>query len=138
MIEEQLHPQASVCSTERCGQITERSTPNCSIYLATSPSNSLLLSCRNPRFSKTAMDKAKARRYILTGAIALITATGAYTGAVLKTETEKNEVGEKIRHETPAEKIQRLEGYRAGLVRRKTELELKIAGLEEKQSHRTE
>ncbi|KAF8455154.1 hypothetical protein BGX38DRAFT_1169351 [Terfezia claveryi] len=38
------------------------------------------------------MDKAKARRYILTGAIALITATGAYTGAVLKTETEKDEV----------------------------------------------
>ena len=63
-----------------------------------------------------------------------------------------------MRQETPAEKIRRcvppiadvsvvltlahppnrLEGYRAGLVRRKTELELKIAGLEEQQSHRTE
>ena len=38
------------------------------------------------------MDKTKARRYILTGAVALITATGAYAGAVLKTETEKDEV----------------------------------------------
>jgi len=38
------------------------------------------------------MDKVKARRYILTGAVALITATGAYAGAVLKTETEKKEV----------------------------------------------
>ncbi|KAF8423347.1 hypothetical protein EV426DRAFT_140345 [Tirmania nivea] len=84
------------------------------------------------------MDKAKARRYILTGAVALITATGAYAGAVLKTETEKEKVGQIIRQETPAEKIQRLERYRAGLVRKKTELELKIAGLEEKQSHKTE
>jgi hypothetical protein len=38
---------------------------------------------------------AKIRRIVLTGSIAAITATGAWYGAGLKVQQERNEVGEK-------------------------------------------
>ncbi|KAF8470847.1 hypothetical protein BDZ91DRAFT_552059 [Kalaharituber pfeilii] len=80
----------------------------------------------------------KHRRMLLTGAVAVITASGAYAGAVWKSGVEEKEAYTKLRQETPAEKIRRLQNYRQDLVKRRTELERKIAEIDEKKKHRTE
>lgn len=69
----------------------------------------------------------KRRTIILTGATAAITAVGAFTGAQLKTDADKRAVVE----EGLEARIERMKLYREGLVRRKVELEAKIARLRE-------
>ncbi|KAK5019972.1 hypothetical protein LTR60_000961, partial [Cryomyces antarcticus] len=85
------------------------------------------------------------RRWIITGAVAGVTATGAWYGAGLKTRQEFTQVRtlilapttvadallyhqeKRVRTEaTPAEKIAQLENARGGLVVKRTALERKI------------
>lgn len=54
----------------------------------TNPSNSTSIS--------SAMASVKARRIMLTAAVAIITATGAYAGAVWKTDSEQKQVRDRI------------------------------------------
>ncbi|KAI9721263.1 MAG: hypothetical protein M1812_002425 [Candelaria pacifica] len=77
------------------------------------------------------------RRIVLTGAIAAITATGAWYGAGLKTRQELKLEVKARRDATPAEKIAQLETARSSLLARKFGLERKIADLEARKSKET-
>jgi hypothetical protein len=83
------------------------------------------------------------RRFVWTGAIASVTATGAWYGAGLKTQKEIKEVNplscsqlldtniyaqviEKRREATPEEKIAQLEEQRGALIAKRLGLEKKI------------
>lgn len=72
----------------------------------------------------------KVRRIVWTGAIAAVTATGAWYGAGLKTQKEIKQVIDKRREATPEEKIAQLEEQRGGLIAKRIGLEKKIQELE--------
>ncbi|KAH6710917.1 hypothetical protein DL95DRAFT_452446 [Leptodontidium sp. 2 PMI_412] len=72
----------------------------------------------------------KIRRIVWTGAIASVTATGAWYGAGLKTRSEVKQRVEKQREATPGEKIAQLEEQRGGLIAKRLGLEKKIRELE--------
>ncbi|KAI5803353.1 hypothetical protein DFH27DRAFT_610399 [Peziza echinospora] len=82
------------------------------------------------------MVSVKARRMALAAAVAAITATGAYAGAVWKTDSEQKQAIRRVKEESVEEKLERLENYRARLITKKTDLEVKIAGQEEKKRFR--
>ncbi|TKA59917.1 hypothetical protein B0A49_04045 [Cryomyces minteri] len=69
------------------------------------------------------------RRWIITGAVAGVTATGAWYGAGLKTRQEFTQVKRVRAEATTAEKIAQLENARGGLVVKRTALERKIEEL---------
>lgn len=96
----------------------------------------------------------KRRTVILTGATAAITAVGAYTGALLKTDADTRAGLDKRREEDLETRIERwanlsiyyfsllifhgrLKYYRDGLERKKIEMEAKILGLHEQKEHRS-
>lgn len=72
----------------------------------------------------------KIQRIIWTGAIASITATGAWYGAGLRTSGQIKKQIVKQREATPAEKIALLEEQRGALIAKKLGLEKKIKELE--------
>ncbi|KUJ23622.1 uncharacterized protein LY89DRAFT_680343 [Mollisia scopiformis] len=80
--------------------------------------------------SATAAQQQKIRRFVWTGAIVAVTATGAWYGAGLKTDQEIKEKVKKQREATPAEKIAVLEEQRGALVAKRLGLEKKIQQLE--------
>ncbi|GAB7352569.1 hypothetical protein MBLNU459_g2953t1 [Dothideomycetes sp. NU459] len=69
------------------------------------------------------------RRWVLTGSVAAVTATGAWYGAGLKTKQEYKQVKQKRLEATPAEQIEQLETMRIDIVRKKNALEKKIREL---------
>ncbi|OCK84727.1 hypothetical protein K432DRAFT_400869 [Lepidopterella palustris CBS 459.81] len=71
----------------------------------------------------------KIRRFIMTGSIAAITATGAWYGAELKTRQEFKQEKQKALEATPEEKIAQLEIARERLVSKRKEMERKIAAV---------
>ncbi|KAI9791355.1 MAG: hypothetical protein M1835_000372 [Candelina submexicana] len=81
--------------------------------------------------------RQRIKRIILTGAIAAITATGAWYGAGLKTRQEFKQEIQARRDATPAEKIAQLESARGSLLARRSGLERKIADLEARKSKET-
>lgn len=101
-----------------------------------------------PPKKKMSAQQQKIRRIVWTGAIAAVTATGAWYGAGLKTRSEIKQVWsaptrwlamilmqdwqkqEKQREATPAEKIAQLEEQRGGLIAKRLGLERKIKELE--------
>ncbi|EMF16481.1 uncharacterized protein SEPMUDRAFT_145720 [Sphaerulina musiva SO2202] len=68
----------------------------------------------------------KVRLYALTGAVAAITATGAWYGAGLNMRQELKEEKAKTHGATHEEKIAQLQSMRQHLVRSKEELQAKI------------
>ncbi|TVY23808.1 hypothetical protein LHYA1_G006776 [Lachnellula hyalina] len=72
----------------------------------------------------------KIRRIVWTGAIAGVTATGAWYGAGLKIQRDAKRDVQKRYEATPAEKIAQLEEQRGGLVAKRIGLEKKIQELE--------
>ncbi|PSR84461.1 hypothetical protein BD289DRAFT_261935 [Coniella lustricola] len=70
------------------------------------------------------------RRVIITGAVALITAVGAITGARLKSDSEAAQQAEKIQETSLDERIEMLEDRRAQLVTAKIPVERKLADLQ--------
>jgi len=72
----------------------------------------------------------KIRRIIWTGAIASVTATGAWYGAGLKIQRDVKLDVQKRRESTPAEKIEQLETQRGGLVAKRIGLEKKLREVE--------
>jgi len=83
-----------------------------------------------PPKKKMSAQQQKIRRIVWTGAIAAVTATGAWYGAGLKTRSEIKQKQEKQREATPAEKIAQLEEQRGGLIAKRLGLERKIKELE--------
>jgi len=79
----------------------------------------------------------KIRRFVWTVSIAAVTATGAWYGAGLKMRHEANEVVQKRREATPAEKIAQLEEQRSGLIAKRLGLERKIVELEARKNGAT-
>jgi hypothetical protein len=108
-----------------------------------------------------AAQRQKIRRIVWTGAVAAVTATGAWYGAGLKTKSEikhvwanlfssflpptginqltgkMTQVVQKQHEATPAEKIARLEEQRGALVAKRMGLERKIKELEMRASGAT-
>ncbi|KAF2499229.1 hypothetical protein BU16DRAFT_603220 [Lophium mytilinum] len=76
------------------------------------------------------------RRFIMTGAVAGITATGALYGAGLKTKQEWKQEKQKVLDATPDEKIAQLEIARERLEGRRKEMERKIAQVAARKSKR--
>ncbi|KAL1585886.1 hypothetical protein WHR41_05004 [Cladosporium halotolerans] len=74
----------------------------------------------------SAAGATKTRRFVLTGAVAAITATGTWYGAGLKTQQERNHEKEVIREASVSEKLQQMETRRDQLARRRDELQAKI------------
>ncbi|KAI9849751.1 MAG: hypothetical protein M1830_007097 [Pleopsidium flavum] len=75
----------------------------------------------------------KIRRFVMTGAVAAITATGAWYGAGLKTQQEIKKEIKARREATPAARISALQESRGALIARRIGLERKIAELEARQ-----
>ncbi|KAF2135238.1 uncharacterized protein K452DRAFT_239736 [Aplosporella prunicola CBS 121167] len=76
------------------------------------------------------------RRVAITGAVASVTAMGAWYGAGLKTQQDYQEVrARQVVYELPVEeRIAGLETKRARLLTQKSDLEAKIAQVEAKRS----
>ncbi|KAK4636265.1 hypothetical protein CLAFUW4_02168 [Fulvia fulva] len=72
------------------------------------------------------MASAKPRVYILTGAVAAITATGAWYGAGLKTRHEFKQERQTITQATTSDRIASLEMSKAKLLKQRTEMQNKI------------
>ncbi|KEQ72737.1 hypothetical protein M436DRAFT_82018 [Aureobasidium namibiae CBS 147.97] len=72
------------------------------------------------------------RRFVLTGSIAAVTATGAWYGAGLKMKQDINQEKQKAAIATPLDQITELETYRANLMQKKIMLDKKIQELEVK------
>ncbi|KAH7336196.1 hypothetical protein BKA65DRAFT_402698 [Rhexocercosporidium sp. MPI-PUGE-AT-0058] len=72
----------------------------------------------------------KIRRIVWTGAIASVTATGAWYGAGLKTRSEVKQACHSYSTSTPGEKIAQLEEQRGALIAKRLGLEKKIRELE--------
>ncbi|KAI4727569.1 hypothetical protein E4T49_04633 [Aureobasidium sp. EXF-10728] len=70
------------------------------------------------------------RRFVLTGSIAAVTATGAWYGAGLKMKQDIKQEQQKAAEATPLQQITELETYRANLVQKKIMLDKKIEELE--------
>lgn len=85
------------------------------------PSNTSSTGDRDPQKRKNL------RLVVLTGAVALITAVGAATGASLKADRDAAKRHEKARELSIDDRIAILEDRRAGLVTRKIPLERKLA-----------
>jgi len=78
----------------------------------------------------TAAQQQKIRRIVWTGAIASVTATGAWYGAGLKTTHEIKDKVKKQREATPAERVAVLEEQRGALIAKRLGLEKKIQQIE--------
>ncbi|KAK3057246.1 hypothetical protein LTR09_002285 [Extremus antarcticus] len=81
------------------------------------------------------------RRYIWTGAITAITATGALYGAGLKTRQEHKHEKAVALESSPAEKLEQLEAAKVKLLRQKADLQSKLDRLATKArdtSHKTQ
>ncbi|KAG9590865.1 hypothetical protein KCU77_g7693, partial [Aureobasidium melanogenum] len=72
------------------------------------------------------------RRFVLTGSIAAVTATGAWYGAGLKMKQDIKQERQKAAEATPLQQITELETYRANLMQKKIMLDKKIEELETK------
>ncbi|THY56723.1 hypothetical protein D6C97_05000 [Aureobasidium pullulans] len=72
------------------------------------------------------------RRFVLTGSIAAVTATGAWYGAGLKMKQDIKQEKQKAAESTPLQQITELETYRANLMQKKIMLDKKIDELETK------
>ncbi|KAF2860782.1 hypothetical protein K470DRAFT_246723 [Piedraia hortae CBS 480.64] len=72
------------------------------------------------------------RPLLLTVCCAAITVTGAWYGAGLKIREEKAKEREEYAQTSVAEKIRKLEDFKAGLVRQRSEIEEKVARINEK------
>ncbi|KAF1929284.1 uncharacterized protein M421DRAFT_91772 [Didymella exigua CBS 183.55] len=72
------------------------------------------------------------RRWIMTAAVAGITATGTIYGAGLKTDREVRQERKRYEQASPEELISQLQIAREGLEVKKREMERKIAGFHEK------
>lgn len=70
------------------------------------------------------------RRVILTGAVALVTAVGAITGARLKSDSDTTKQVQQVQETTFDERIEILENRRARLVAAKVPLERKLTDLQ--------
>jgi len=79
----------------------------------------------------------KIRRIVWTVSIAAVTASGTWYGAGLKMRQETNEIVQKRREATPAEKIAQLEEQRGSLIAKRLGLERKIAELEARRNGAT-
>ncbi|KAI5370775.1 hypothetical protein Slin15195_G016470 [Septoria linicola] len=75
----------------------------------------------------------KVRIYALTGAVAAITATGAWYGAGLNMRQEYSREKTKAYEATTEEKLAQLQAMRTQLVRTKEELQIKIDKLQGKE-----
>ncbi|MCJ1363755.1 hypothetical protein MMC16_002864 [Acarospora aff. strigata] len=75
----------------------------------------------------------KIRRFVMTGAVTAITATGAWYGAGLKTKQEMKKGIQARCEATPAEMIVQLEEAREALVAKRIGLERKITELKARQ-----
>ncbi|KAF2098046.1 hypothetical protein NA57DRAFT_76843 [Rhizodiscina lignyota] len=82
------------------------------------------------------MSQQTTKRVILTGAIAAITIVGAYTGATIKTDNEKQTTRKKFEEATPEQMIEQLERAKSQLLYQRGELEKKIRQLHERQKAR--
>jgi len=69
----------------------------------------------------------KIRRFVMTGAVFAITATGAWYGAGLKTQQEFKKEKKILLEASPEERIAQLESAKARLMSKKLEMERKIA-----------
>ncbi|KAF1348656.1 hypothetical protein BDV97DRAFT_297140 [Delphinella strobiligena] len=69
------------------------------------------------------------RRWVMTGSVAAITATGAWYGAGLKTQQEFKQEKKVIQEASPTDRIEQLEVTRTDLLRRKKALERKLEEL---------
>ncbi|RMZ74392.1 Thioesterase thiol ester dehydrase-isomerase [Pyrenophora seminiperda CCB06] len=78
------------------------------------------------------------RRWIMTGAVVAITVTGSIYGADLKGYQDAKQQKRKLLETTPEERIAQLETVRAELVIKKTEMERKIARIQENRKAREE
>ncbi|KAI9732041.1 MAG: hypothetical protein M1818_007636 [Claussenomyces sp. TS43310] len=79
----------------------------------------------------------KIRRFVWTGAIAAVTATGAWYGADLKMTQEMKQMSQKQREATVDEKMAQLEERRGGLVAKRLGIERKIEELEARKNGAT-
>lgn len=77
----------------------------------------------------------KSRRILLTAAVALITVTGAVTGASMKIDREVVKQRQEVVELTPDERIEMLQSRRAVLVAMKIPLERKLVDLRERMLH---
>ncbi|MCJ1400906.1 hypothetical protein MMC11_004117 [Xylographa trunciseda] len=82
----------------------------------------------------TSFKYPKARRVVLTICVAAITATGAWYGAGLKAQQERNKEVVAVREATADERIAMLESARGELVAKKIGLERKIQELARRRS----
>lgn len=69
----------------------------------------------------------KIRRFVMTGAVFAITATGVWYGAGLKTQQEFKKEKKILLEASPEERIAQLESAKARLMSKKLEMERKIA-----------
>ncbi|KAG6367049.1 hypothetical protein INS49_001231 [Diaporthe citri] len=74
------------------------------------------------------------RRVVLTGAVALITAVGAITGASLKGDKDVVTQRQKVQEMPIAERIAMIDARRAELLRAKADLDRKLARLQARMS----
>ncbi|THX75356.1 hypothetical protein D6D05_06554 [Aureobasidium pullulans] len=72
------------------------------------------------------------RRFVLTGSIAAVTATGAWYGAGLKMKQDIKQEKQKAAESTSVQQITELETYRTNLMQKKIMLDKKIDELETK------
>ncbi|KAM0712393.1 hypothetical protein Q7P37_011489 [Cladosporium fusiforme] len=68
----------------------------------------------------------KVRRFVLTGAVAAITATGTWYGAGLKTQQERNHDKNAILEASAEQQLEQMETLRGQLTTRRDELQTKI------------
>ncbi|KAI5778734.1 hypothetical protein EDC01DRAFT_783712 [Geopyxis carbonaria] len=76
------------------------------------------------------------RSTILAISAAIITAAGAYAGALLKTDVEQKTVAQTVREEGVAERIDRLKGYRGSLQLQRDKIAEKVRLLREEEKER--
>ncbi|EME48415.1 hypothetical protein DOTSEDRAFT_18949 [Dothistroma septosporum NZE10] len=72
------------------------------------------------------MASSRPRVYILTGAVAAITATGAWYGAGLKTRQEFKQERQSVMQASTADRIASMELAKTKLLRQRTEMQNKI------------
>lgn len=74
------------------------------------------------------------RRVVLTGAVALITAVGAITGASLKSDKDASKQRQQVQEMPIAERIAMIDARRAELLRTKADLDRKLERLQARMS----
>lgn len=83
---------------------------------------------------RSSLSRQNFRRVVLTGAVALITAVGAITGASLKADKDVVTQKQKVQEMPIADRIAMIDARRAELLRTKADLDRKLGRLQARMS----